>query len=140
MSKDLDEKSAKSDKDEESRSDLGLFRCRPLDLYQVITDKKELETFKREIYFKYIFLVGGTTEIFESQVMNKFLQVLMEHKMKPFAVFLVRNTATRAIIEAGAYKHLIFNKLPLFPNIIVKRTDLEPKVKKKKFKLMLCRS
>ena len=110
-------------------------------MHAVLTQRSKLESFKREIYFKNVFLVGGSKAIFESQVMIKFLQVIVSHEMKPFTVFLVRKTSTRAEIEKGPYKHLLFEKkLPLFPNIVVKRTDLEPKVKGKKFKILLCQS
>ena len=71
--------------------------------------------------------------------MNKFLQALVQHEMRPFTVFLVHKTSTRSEIQNGPYKHLLFeSKLPLFPNIVVKRKDLDPSAKGKKFKLMLC--
>ena len=54
-----------------------------------------MQSFKKYCYFKYVFLVGGTQAIFDSQVMNRFLQSLIQFQMKPFAVFLVRNTATK---------------------------------------------
>ena len=40
-----------------------------------------------------MFLVGGTQALFDSDVMNKFLRSLHRLQMKPFRLYLVRNTA-----------------------------------------------
>ena len=39
---------------------LGFFRCKTLDLAKLVTSKHHLSSFRRYIYFKYVFLVGGT--------------------------------------------------------------------------------
>ena len=52
---------------------LGFFRCKTLDLAKLVTSKQHLSSFRRYVYFKYVFLVGGTQAIFDSQVMNRFL-------------------------------------------------------------------
>ena len=78
-----------------SSDELGLFRCKSLDLAKLMISKTHLQSFRRYIYFKYVFLVGGTQAIFDSQVMNAFLQSLIQSGMKPFAVYLVKNSATR---------------------------------------------
>ena len=56
-----------------SSDELGLFRCKTLDLSKLMVSKPHLQSFRRYIYFKYVFLVGGTQAIFDSQVMNAFL-------------------------------------------------------------------
>ena len=122
-------------------SEIGLYRAKPLDLYTAITDRKYLNNLSREIFFKQVFIVGGTAKIYESDVMTKFLQVLVQHQMKPFAVYIVKNASSKKQISEGAYSHLLFeSKLPQFPNIVVKKSDLATKAKGKKFKLLLCRS
>ena len=61
--------------------------------------------------------------------------------MKPFAVYIVKNASSKKQIADGAYSHLLFeSKLPQFPNIILKKSDLTSKSKNKNFKLLLCRS
>ena len=52
---------------------LGFFRCKPLDLAKLVTSKQHLSSFRKFIYFKYVFLVGGTQVLFDSPVMNRFL-------------------------------------------------------------------
>lgn len=89
---------------------LGFFRCKQLDLAKLVISSRHLAQFGKYIYFKTVFLVGGTQPIFDSQVMNRFLQSLIQAKMKPFAVYLVRNTATREQVEKGAYAHLLMQK------------------------------
>lgn len=74
---------------------LGFFRCKMLDLSKLVTSKQHLASFRKYIYFKYVFLVGGTQILFDSSVMNRFLQSLIQCQMKPFAVYLVRNSATK---------------------------------------------
>ena len=39
---------------------IGLFRCKSLDLAKLVTSKQHLHSFKKYIYFKYVFLVGGS--------------------------------------------------------------------------------
>ena len=63
--------------DTTNSSSIGLYRAKSLDLHQVVTDRKALANFSREIFFKHVFIVGGTQKIFESDVMTKFLQVLV---------------------------------------------------------------
>jgi len=46
--------------------ELGLFRCKALDLSKLMVSKTHLVSFRRYIYFKYVFLVGGNQEIFDS--------------------------------------------------------------------------
>ena len=58
-------------------SEIGLYRAKPLDLYAAVTDRKYLNNLSREIFFKQVFIVGGTAKIYESDVMTKFLQVLV---------------------------------------------------------------
>ena len=86
---------------------LNFFRCKPLNLSKLVTSKQHLASFRKYIHFKYVFLVGGTQVIFDSQVMNKFLQSLIQCQMKPFAVYLVRSTSTKEQVERGPYKHLL---------------------------------
>jgi len=47
-------------------STLGLYRCRNLNLGTVIESEKNIDDFKKLIHFKYVFLVGGSQEIFDS--------------------------------------------------------------------------
>ena len=72
--------------------------------------------------------------------------------MKPFAVYLVKNSATRHQLEQGSYGHLLLtpaatqpnvqHKLTQFPNIVAKASDLNAKSAKakKKFQILLTRS
>ena len=61
--------------------------------------------------------------------------------MKPFAIYIVKNASSKKQIAGGTYSHLLFeSKLPQFPNIIVKKSDLVAKTKKNNFKLLLCHS
>ena len=52
---------------------LGFYRCKLLDLSKLVTSKQHLTSFRKFIYFKYVFLVGGTQILFDSPVMNRFL-------------------------------------------------------------------
>ena len=52
---------------------LGFFRCKPLDLAKLVTSRQHMVSFRKYIYFKYVFLVGGTQVLFDSHVMNRFL-------------------------------------------------------------------
>jgi hypothetical protein len=56
----------------------GFFRCKPLDLAKLVSSAQHLNTFRKYIYFKHVFLVGGTQAIFDSPVMNRFLQSLIQ--------------------------------------------------------------
>ena len=90
---------------------LNFFRCKPLNLSKLVTSKQHLASFRKYIHFKYVFLVGGTQAIFDSQVMNRFLQSLIQCQMKPFSVYLVRSTSTKEQVERGPYKHLLLPTL-----------------------------
>ena len=61
--------------------------------------------------------------------------------MKPFAVYIVKNASSKKQIAQSAYSHLLFeSKLPQFPNIVLKKSDLVAKSKKNGFKLLLSHS
>ena len=42
-----------------THDELGFFRCKTLDLAKLVVSKTHLESFRKYIYFKYVFLVGG---------------------------------------------------------------------------------
>lgn len=90
-----------------ANDELGFFRCKSLDLAKLVVSKTQLESFRKYIYFKYVFLVGGTQAILDSPVVNAFLQALIQGSMKPFAVYLVKATTTREEISKGPFQHLL---------------------------------
>lgn len=59
--------------------------------------------------------------------------------MNPVNLFLVKNCASRADITKQGYSHLCVQKLPLFPNIVMKHSDLV-KESKATSKLLLCQA
>ena len=71
--------------------------------------------------------------------MLRFLQCLIKHKMKPFSVYPIRNSATQSAIAEQGYGHLCFSdKLPLFPNIMVKGSDWGQQTSSER--ILLCNS
>jgi len=62
--------------------------------------------------------------------------------MMPFALFLVRNSASNKDITDSRYGHLcIAGKLPFYPNIMLTTKDFVPHTKKtKKFRIFLAPS
>ena len=64
--------------------------------------------FKKQIYFKYVFLVGGTKELFGSQAMHKFLSAVVKQEMKPFALYLVKGINSKEEIVMRDFGHLCF--------------------------------
>ena len=99
-------------------------------------------TFKKQIYFKTVFLVGADQTLVQSEMFLRFLLSVKEAKMRPFKIYLVRDTESQKQIEKSEFSHLLINaKLPLFPNIVVKKSDFIPdKNVKDDFKILLCQS
>ena len=54
---------------------------------------------------------------------------MVKHKMNPVNLFLVKNCSSKADIVKQGFAHLCVKKLPLFPNIMLKASDLAPKGK-----------
>jgi len=60
--------------------------------------------------------------------MFRFLNCLLNENVKPFSVNLLRKCTSREQIIANGYAHLLLeNKLPLFPNIVIKGKDIGSK-------------
>jgi hypothetical protein len=55
-----------------SKSTLGLYRDRGLDLWTLVNSEAAIQDFKKMIYFKYVFLIGNQ-EVFESPAFHSFL-------------------------------------------------------------------
>jgi hypothetical protein len=112
-----------------------------LDLAKVVASDTSVEKFKRQVCFKHVFLVGASQQVLDSKTMSNFLLTMVEHQMNPVNLFIVKNSLTHAEITAQGFSHLCTKKLPQFPNIIVKASDLAPNSQKKsktKFKVLLC--
>ncbi len=70
-----------------------------LNLACVLESDQAADKFKRFVTFKHVFLLGLTQEILDSHTMNGFLQTMVEKKMNPINLFIVKNSATKADIE-----------------------------------------
>lgn len=64
---------------------------------------------------------------------------MVQHKMSPVNLFLVKQCTTRADIDKQGFGHLCVQKLPLFPNIVIRHSDVQKKSKSQS-KLLLCAS
>ena len=72
--------------------------------------------------------------------MKNFLQAMVAAKMSPVNLFLVKNCVSKTDVVRQGYEHLcISQKLPLFPNVVVKHSDIVKK-SKAKGKVLLCQS
>ena len=117
---------------EQANSPLDLFRCTMLNLETIVESEQVADKFKRFVNFKHVFLLGVTQEILDSHTMNQFLQTMVEKKMNPINLFIVKNSEKKSDIERQGYNHLcIKQKLPQYPNIILKDSDFRLKAKSK---------
>ena len=86
-------------------------------------------------------MVGGELDVLDSPSMFKLLNCLITEQMKPFAVFLVPRIESKQDVIDKGYGHLcISGKLPLFPNIMLKATDLNKSDKSSTMRIFLCES
>ena len=100
-----------------------------LNLDSIIESEVSIDKFKRFVCFKHIFLLGLSQELLESETMKHFLQAMVAAKMSPVNLFLVKNCVTKDDLKTQGYLHLCINKLPLFPNVVVKHSDISKKSK-----------
>ena len=84
-----------------SDSDLGLYRCRRLDLESILHSDKSKNEFVQMVYFKYVFFVGLTEKAIDTNSgVAKFLQfVLTNDKLNPFCMYFVKDTSSMKEIE-----------------------------------------
>lgn len=107
------------------QSKLELYRCQMLNLSQLLDSKDLIKEFKQQILFKYVFLVGISTQLLESDLMLKFLATLLSEQMQPRQVNILRDITSKSQIEQKGYSHLLLQdrKLPLFPSIMLRAKD-----------------